>query len=121
MNCFTIMDDQHFYRGRRVFITGHTGFKGSWLTLWLLRKGAIVSGFSLDVPTSPSLFETLELADDIQHFAGDIRDADYLLNVLRGERPDMVFHLAAQPLVRRGFALPKQTFDVNVGGTVNLL
>src|SRR5260370_5385173 len=72
-----IMDDLSFYRGRRVFITGHTGFKGSWLTLWLLRRGAIVSGFSLDVPTTPSLFETLDLAADIQHFTGDVRDANY--------------------------------------------
>jgi CDP-glucose 4,6-dehydratase len=115
------MDDMSFYRGRRVFITGHTGFKGSWLTLWLLRRGALISGFSLDVPTSPSLFETLELAADIQHFTGDVRDADYLSSVLKSERPEIVFHLAAQPLVHRGLAHPKETFDINVGGTVNLL
>jgi len=115
------MDDLNFFRGRRVFITGHTGFKGSWLTLWLLRRGAIVSGYSLEAPTSPSLFETLGLVAGIQHFNGDVRDAQYLASVLKSERPEVVFHLAAQPLVRRGYQYPKETFDVNVGGTVNLL
>lgn len=115
------MDELNFFRGRRVFITGHTGFKGSWLTLWLLRRGAMISGFSLDVPTSPSLFETLDLAGDIQHLTGDVRDADYLSSVLKSEWPEIVFHLAAQPLVRQGYAHPKETFDINVGGTVNLL
>lgn len=115
------MDDLNFFRGRRVFITGHTGFKGSWLTLWLLRRGAIVSGYSLEAPTSPSLFETLGLIAEIQHFSGDVRDAEYLASVLKSEQPEMVFHLAAQPLVRRGYQYPKETFDVNVGGTVNLL
>ncbi len=115
------MDDLNFFRGRRVFITGHTGFKGSWLTLWLLRHGALVSGFSLDVPTSPSLFETLGLAAEIQHFTGDLRDVEYLATVLESVQPEIVFHLAAQPLVRRAYQNPKETFDVNVGGTVNLL
>jgi len=115
------MDDLNFFKGRRVFITGHTGFKGAWLTFWLLRRGALVTGFSLDVPTSPSLFESLGLARDIQHITGDIRDAEYLSNVLEGEQPEIVFHLAAQPLVCRGFQYPKATFDINVGGTVNLL
>jgi CDP-glucose 4,6-dehydratase len=115
------MDDLNFFKGRRVFITGHTGFKGAWLTFWLLRRGALVTGFSLDVPTSPSLFESLGLATDIQHITGDIRDAQYLSNVLEGEQPEIVFHLAAQPLVRRSFQHPKETFDINVGGTVNLL
>jgi CDP-glucose 4,6-dehydratase len=115
------MDDLNFFRGRRIFITGHTGFKGSWLTLWLLRHGAIISGFSLDVPSTPSLFESLGLAAEIQHFTGDMRDAEYLSRVLETEQPEIVFHLAAQALVRRGFQNPKQTFDVNVGGTVNLL
>src|ERR1700758_3492120 len=97
------MDDLEFFKGRRIFITGHTGFKGSWLTLWLLRRGAIISGFSLDVPSTPSLFETLGLASEIQHFTGDIRDADYLSRVVEGEQPELVFHLAGQSLVRRGF------------------
>jgi CDP-glucose 4,6-dehydratase len=115
------MDDLDFYQGRRVFITGHTGFKGSWLTLWLRKHGSIVSGFSLDVPTSPSLFETLGLAADVRHYTGDIRDAELLAKVLDEEQPEVIFHLAAQPLVRRGYRLPKETFDVNVGGTINLL
>jgi CDP-glucose 4,6-dehydratase len=115
------MDALAFFRGRRIFITGHTGFKGCWLALWLLRRGAIVSGYSLDVPTSPSLFETLKLKPEIQHFNGDIRNSDYLASVLKSQRPEVVFHLAAQALVRRGYQHPKETFDVNVGGTVNLL
>jgi CDP-glucose 4,6-dehydratase len=115
------MDELKFFNGRRVFITGHTGFKGSWLTLWLLRQGALVTGFSLDVPTSPSLFETLGLEADIKHLTGDVRDADYLTSALENEQPEIVFHLAAQPLVRRSFHHPKETFDINVGGTVNLL
>ena len=115
------MDDMNFFKGRRVFITGHTGFKGSWLTLWLLRHGAFITGFSLDVPTSPSLFDSLGLAADIQHVTGDLRDAEYLSRVLESDQPEFVFHMAAQPLVRRGFQRPKETFDVNVGGTVNLL
>jgi CDP-glucose 4,6-dehydratase len=115
------MDNRDFFQGRRVFITGHTGFKGSWLTLWLLQRGAIISGYSLGVPTSPSLFESLGLITETQHFSGDIRDADYLAKILRSEQPEIVFHLAAQPLVRRGYQRPKETFDVNVGGTINLL
>jgi len=116
-----LMDELSFFKGRRVLITGHTGFKGSWLTLWLLRQEALVTGFSLDVPTSPSLFETLRLANDIQHITGDIRNAEHLSNVVSNLQPEIVFHLAAQPLVRRSFRHPKETFDVNVGGTINLL
>jgi CDP-glucose 4,6-dehydratase len=115
------MDDLDFYLGRRVLITGHTGFKGSWLTMWLRELGAIVSGFSLDVPTSPSLFETLGLAGEVRHSTGDVRDLSSLQRVIDEERPEVIFHLAAQPLVRRGYQRPKETFDVNVGGTVNLL
>src|SRR5438445_8461186 len=116
-----LMDELNFFKGRRVLITGHTGFKGSWLTLWLLRQGALVTGFSLDVPTSPSLFETLTLASDIQHVTGDIRDAEHLSSVVSSVQPEIIFHLAAQPLVRRSLQHPKETFDVNVGGTINLL
>src|SRR5262249_47757215 len=90
-----IMDDRDFFQGRRVFITGHTGFKGSWLSLWLLQRGAIISGYSLGVPTSPSLFETLGLITEIQHFSGDIRDAEYLTKILQSEQPEIIFHLAA--------------------------
>jgi CDP-glucose 4,6-dehydratase len=115
------MDELNFFQSRRVFITGHSGFKGAWLTLWLLRHGAQITGFSLDVPSSPSLFETLGLAADIRHVRGDIRDADYLTSVLTAEEPEIVFHLAAQPLVLRGWQRPKETFDVNIGGTVNLM
>lgn len=115
------MDELSFFQGRRVLITGHTGFKGAWLTLWLLRRGALVTGFSLDIPTSPSLFETLNLANDIEHVTGDVRDAAHLIHVADSAQPEIIFHLAAQPLVRRSFRHPKETFDINVGGTTNLL
>src|SRR5438876_6205065 len=87
--CIT-MDDLNFFKGRRVFITGHTGFKGSWLTLWLLRHGAFITGFSLDVPTSPSLFDSLGLAADIQHVTGDLRAAEDLSCLLESEQPAFV-------------------------------
>jgi CDP-glucose 4,6-dehydratase len=115
------MDDLDFYQDRRVLITGHAGFKGSWLTMWLRKLGAIVSGFSLDVRSSPSLFETLGLVAEVRHFTGDVRDLSSVQRVIDEERPEVIFHLAAQPLVRRGYQRPKETFDVNVGGTVNLL
>ena len=115
------MDVLTFFHGRRVLVTGHTGFKGAWLTLWLLERGAEVIGYSADVPTTPSLFETLGLAADVRHHTGDVRDAEHLAKVVQHERPEVVFHLAAQPLVRRSQRRPKETFDVNVGGTVNLL
>src|SRR5437899_3175424 len=108
------MDELKVFRGRRVLVTGHTGFKGSWLSLWLRRHGAVVSGYSLDVPTVPGLFEVLGLAETVRNHVGDVRDAEALGRVMERERPEMVFHLAAQPLVRRGHERPKETFDVNV-------
>jgi CDP-glucose 4,6-dehydratase len=115
------MDEFVWFHRRRVLITGHTGFKGSWLSLWLLSLGARVSGYSLNVPTAPSLVEALGLAEHLRHHSGDVRDAERLACVVRQERPEVIFHLAAQPLVRRSYAQPKETFDVNVGGTVNVL
>lgn len=109
------------YRGRRVLVTGHTGFKGSWLTLWLKSLGAIVAGYSSDIPTQPSGFELLGLEKLISHQVGDIRDLARLGAVMDEFRPEFVFHLAAQALVRRSYADPVSTFETNVMGMVNVL
>jgi CDP-glucose 4,6-dehydratase len=110
-----------FYSGKRVLVTGHTGFKGSWLTSWLLGLGAEVAGYSIDIPSQPSHFELLKLAGRISHEFGDVRDAEHLSKFVRGFRPEVIFHLAAQPLVRASYEFPVQTFDTNVMGTVNVL
>ena len=109
------------FSGKKVFITGHTGFKGTWLSQWLLDLGASVSGYSIDIPTEPSLFEAIGLETKIHHQFADVRDADRLTKSLQGEEPDFVFHLAAQPLVRTSYDDPKGTFETNVMGTVNVL
>ncbi len=110
------------YKDKRVFVTGHTGFKGSWLCEWLLALGAKVYGYSLEPPTRPSLFKQLKLADRItSHAVGDIRDLTVLRAFVRKTKPDFVFHLAAQPLVRYSYAHPVETFETNVMGTVNVL
>ena len=109
------------YRGKRVLVTGHTGFKGSWLCQWLLQMEANVCGFSRDIPTKPSHFEILELDKKIQHHLGDVCDLEHLSRVVSDFKPEIVFHLAAQPLVRLSYDNPKETFDTNVGGTVNVL
>lgn len=122
MNKFPVWSDiAACYRGKRVLVTGHTGFKGSWLCEWLLAMGAQVSGYSVDIPTSPALFTQIGLADRLGDTRGDIRDANALGACLHRERPDLVFHLAAQSLVRRAYAMPAETFDINVMGTVNVL
>ena len=115
------MDELNFLQGRRVLLTGHTGFKGSWLSLWLCQHGARVIGYAADVPTSPSLFESLDLRAQLRDYRGDIRDADRLRRVIHRERPEVIIHLAAQALVPRSYQDPKETFDVNVAGTVNVL
>lgn len=107
------------YRGRRVLVTGHTGFKGSWLSLWLRRLGADVSGLALAPDTTPSHWNLLGLAD-VTHHEADLRDAAAVAAVLADVRPEIVFHLAAQPLVRRGYREPAETVATNVGGLVNL-
>ena len=110
------------YTGRRVLVTGHTGFKGSWLCEWLLAMGAEVSGFALEPPTDPSLFEELGLARRIaRHRIGDVRDLAQLRSSMAEAAPEIVFHLAAQPLVRLSYEEPVQTYATNVMGTVNLL
>jgi len=111
----------HQYRNKRVLVTGHTGFKGSWLCAWLHHLGADVAGYSVDVPTRPSHFEILELRDNLQHHEGDIRDRNQLKAVITRFEPDILFHLAAQPLVRKSLREPVETFETNVLGTVNVL
>ncbi len=110
------------YAGLPVLITGHTGFKGSWLAIWLKKLGAEVAGFSLPhPPTTPSNFEVCRLEGQVEGVAGDVRDYDALAGAIARFRPRLIFHLAAQPLVLAGYRQPKMTFDVNAGGTVNLL
>lgn len=109
------------YRGRRVLVTGDTGFKGSWLALWLTRLGAHVVGYANSVPTSPALFEESDLARSIDHVTGDVRDLAELSSLVAKIQPDFVFHLAAQSLVRLSYEQPVETFSTNVLGTVHLL
>ena len=110
-----------FYQGKRVLITGHTGFKGSWLTEWLLMMGAKVTGFALPPSTEPALFEQLGLAERCDHRIGDIRDRALVRKVIHEVRPDVIFHLAAQPLVRLSYAQPVETYETNVMGTAHVL
>ncbi len=113
--------DPAAWKDRRVFITGHTGFIGGWLSMWLLRLGARVSGYALQPPTRPSFFDVAGLAGTMPSVIADVRDLDSLMTAMGEARPDTVIHLAAQPLVRLGYADPVATFDTNVMGTVNLL
>ncbi len=107
--------------GARVFVTGHTGFKGSWLSEWLLSLGAHVTGYALDPDTEPSLFKQLGLAERLNHHVGDIRSPQGVRDVLVASQPDFVFHLAAQPLVRRSYRDAAYTWETNVLGTVHVL
>ncbi|SCM79279.1 CDP-glucose 4,6-dehydratase [uncultured Pleomorphomonas sp.] len=110
-----------FWRGKRVLVTGHTGFKGSWLALWLASLGAEVYGWALEPDTDPALFDQLRLARDLDHAIGDIRDAGLTADRVRQADPDVVLHLAAQPLVRRSYREPLLTWQTNVIGTASLL
>ena len=109
------------YRGKRVLVTGNTGFKGSWLSEWLLSLGADVTGFALAPATSPALFEQLGLSSRLRHTLGDVRDLAEVRSVVEESKPDFVFHLAAQPLVRLSYDQPVATYATNVMGTVNVL
>jgi len=109
------------YKGRKVLITGHTGFKGSWLSLILHKLGADVYGYALDPPTNPSLFVEAKIGELMTSFIGDIRDYDNLLKVMQQVQPEIVIHMAAQPLVRESYKIPIETYSINVMGTVHLL
>lgn len=113
--------DLSFYKGKRVFVTGHTGFKGSWLCKILANAGAIVTGYSLNPPTSPSLFEIANIEQDIHSVIGDIRDYKTLKAAFDEAQPEIVLHLAAQPIVRDSYKDPAYTYETNVMGTVNIL
>jgi CDP-glucose 4,6-dehydratase len=113
--------DRAFWEGRRVLVTGHTGFKGAWLTLWLTSMGADVTGLSDGVPTEPSLFALAGVADDARSVQADVRDGALVHQAVASSKPDVVLHLAAQPFVRRSYEDPAQTWAVNVGGTINVL
>ncbi|HEX8646147.1 MAG TPA: CDP-glucose 4,6-dehydratase [Thermoleophilaceae bacterium] len=113
--------DPAFWRGRRVLVTGHTGFKGSWLSLWLQELGAEVSGYGLEPPTEPSLFEAARVGEGMASAIGDVRDRAAVAEAVRVAEPDVLLHLAAQPLVRESFADPVGTYEVNVSGTANVL
>ncbi|WP_245824445.1 CDP-glucose 4,6-dehydratase [Sphingomonas azotifigens] len=109
------------WNGRRVLVTGHTGFKGSWLTLWLHAMGAQVTGLALAPPTEPSLFAAARVGALIDHVEGDVRDLATVIGVVERARPEVIFHLAAQPLVRLSYAQPVETYATNVMGTVHVL
>ncbi|MBA7516671.1 CDP-glucose 4,6-dehydratase [subsurface metagenome] len=109
------------YNGKKILVTGHTGFKGGWLSLWLKELGAEVIGYSLDPPTKPSFFEAVDLKNKIIHIIGDVRDEKHLLSVFEKYQPEFVFHLAAQSLVRFSYKEPRLTYETNVIGTVNIL
>lgn len=115
------MMDLSFYKNKRVLITGHTGFKGSWMCMVLLKAGAKITGYALDVPTKPSLFELCQLDKKMDSVYGDIRDLQHLKQVFERTQPEIVIHMAAQPIVRTSYQEPVYTYDVNVMGTVNVL
>ena len=113
--------DRDFYKNRKILITGHTGFKGTWMCQVLLELGAEVTGYALQPPTDPSLFSLTGMAEQMQSIEGDVRDLEHLLRVFEEMQPEIVIHMAAQPIVRESYANPVYTYDVNVMGTVNVL
>lgn len=115
------MELLEFYRGKRVLITGHTGFKGSWLSRTLIKAGAQVTGYSLDPPTDPAIYYIIGLEGKLESVAGDVRDRETMQRVFERVQPEIVFHLAAQPIVRDSYKDPVYTYETNVMGTVNVL
>ncbi len=111
----------NIYQNKKILITGHTGFKGSWLVSWFLKLGANVVGVSKDIPTKPSMFEELNLEDKIKHYKADIRDLESIKKIISDEYPDFLFHLAAQPIVSISYTDPIETISSNVMGTANIL
>jgi len=117
----TVLPGAHFWRGKRVFLTGHTGFKGGWLALWLRQLGAEVQGYSLEPPTEPNLFTLARVGEGLTHQIGDIRDLATLQTAMQGFKPGVVLHLAAQPILRLSYDAPVATYATNVMGTVHVL
>ena len=115
------MFDLSFYKGKNVLVTGHTGFKGAWMCEVLLHAGAKVIGYALEAPTQPNLFELLSLNEQMCSIIGDIRDLNKMKSVFQKTKPEIVIHMAAQPIVREAYRNPAYTYDVNVMGTVNVL
>lgn len=113
--------NQEFWQGKRVLLTGHTGFKGSWLSLWLQSMGACVVGYALAPSTKPNLFDVAKVGKGMTSIVGDIRDLEHLRSVFNEHQPEIVFHMAAQALVRYSYVEPVETYSTNVMGTVNLL
>ena len=113
--------DLNFYRGKKVFVTGHTGFKGTWLCKMLLDAGAQVTGYSLDPPTDPNLFSLSQIEEQMDSVIGDIRNRELLWKTIKRVNPEFVIHLAAQPIVRDSYKDPVLTYETNVMGTVNIL
>ena len=113
--------NKDFFANKKIFITGHTGFKGSWLCMWLHMLGAEVTGYALDPPTDPSLFELCRVGELVHSVIGDVRDGEKLAAAMSAASPDIVIHMAAQPLVRDSYKIPVETYAINVMGTVNLL
>jgi CDP-glucose 4,6-dehydratase len=110
-----------FYKGKKVLLTGHTGFKGTWMSKVLIDAGAILIGYSLEAPTEPNLFEISKVKDNMTHIIGDVRDLEHLKKVFEEVQPEIVLHLAAQPIVRDSYKDPVYTYETNVMGTVNIL
>lgn len=110
-----------FWRGKKVFLTGHTGFKGSWLSLWLQQMGASVKGFSLEPPTTPALFDVAKVAEGMESEIGDIRGREHIKQSMIAFDPDILIHMAAQPLVRLSYIQPVETYETNVMGTIHVL
>ena len=108
-------------KNKKILITGNTGFKGSWLTVWLIKLGANIIGIAKDIPTKPSIFEELKLEDQIKYYKEDVRDLSKMKNIISKETPDFIFHLAAQPLVLTSYNDPIETISSNVMGTANIL
>ena len=115
------MLDLSFYKNKKVLVTGHTGFKGSWMCKVLMMAGAKVTGYSLEAPTDPSLFDICKIADGIKSVVGDVRDLEHLKKVFEETEPEIVIHMAAQPLVRESYKNPVYTYETNVMGTVNVI
>jgi len=114
------MPDASFWRGRRVFLTGHTGFKGSWLCLWLKMLGADVTGYALEPPSSPSMFDVCGAGDGVRDIRADVRDGARLCSAMKDAAPEVVIHMAAQPIVLDSYKAPAETYEINVMGTVNM-